>query len=511
MTRHQRTHAGSGPPRQTTRRSDRAIGIWLTVGVALLCLSTAGGSMTTTDAVLAFDVTKNIVEHGSIATTDERLHYAAYRGRDGRFYSPFGIAQSVWNIPFYVAGRTAARAAGPGLAQGDTLPKAAVALATVPAVALLAWACFALLLALGAGARKACVTAVLLVFATSLWPYSGFGFNQPLAGMFVWSAVLFAVTGRTDPGRLLAAGALAGLAILTRHEMALAAAVIGGWVLARHAHHRSRALGTYLAGLAPFAAVWCGLNWWRFGHPLESGYLRDATPGFGSSLVTGAWGLLLSPYASLFLYCPIVALTVPALRAMWRHDRDAALLLGAMFVACFALYASLGNWMGGRSYGPRYLVPLLPALILPLAFWSPGPTGRVLAATIAVISVLIQIPGVLVDYSKVREARAAAGDTVAQDLRWSGMPLLLNAQAVRERVPEAWRHVSGAAAPPPVPRDVPLASALSWGLNLWWLHLFYLGVLGRVGAVMVGSALACGGIAAALRAVTLARDQGIGG
>lgn len=90
----------------------RRTGLWLTAGVGLACLLTAGGSMTTTDAVIAFEVTRSIVEEHSVATGGTAPTYDAYRGVDGRYYSPFGIAQSIWNIPFYLAGRAAAERIG---------------------------------------------------------------------------------------------------------------------------------------------------------------------------------------------------------------------------------------------------------------------------------------------------------------------------------------------------------------------------------------------------------------
>ena len=168
----------------------RTPGVWLAIGVGLVCLVTAGGSMTTTDAVIAFDVTQGLLERGSVALSDESPRYEPFRGVDGRYYSPFGIAQSVWNIPFYLGGRAAAAAIGGPIGSRDAIPKAAVALGTVPAVALLAWVCLAVLLRLGAEPQRALCTTLLLVFGTSLWPYSGFGFNQPLTALFLWGAVL---------------------------------------------------------------------------------------------------------------------------------------------------------------------------------------------------------------------------------------------------------------------------------------------------------------------------------
>ena len=71
-------------------------------------------------------------------------------------------------------------------------------------------------------------------------------------------------------------------------------------------------------------------------------------------------------------YCPLAIAAVPAWLAFRRRQAPTAWLFLAIFVTLFAVYASLGNWMGGRWYGPRYLVLALPALTLPFAFWAFG-------------------------------------------------------------------------------------------------------------------------------------------
>jgi hypothetical protein len=332
---------------------------------------------------------------------------------------------------------------------------------------------------------------LLLVFATALWPYSGFGFNQPLTTLFLWAAVLGATAPCDRPWRFAAAGACAGLALLTRHEMAAAAIMIALFVAVRADRVQARALLWYAVGLAPMTAVWCALNWWRFGNPLESGYLRDTTPGYGGSIVSGAMGLLCSPYASLILYAPIVLLAVPGWRAMWRRNRAATLLFMALFLGYFLLYASLRNWMAGRSYGPRYLVPFLPALVLPLAFWSPSPRGRRTLIALAAVSLLVQVPGVFVDYSKVRMTRSAAGGTVGQETSWSAMPLLLNARAAAANAGAAAAFLAGSDPPERVTLDrADLSSSLSFSLDLWWLYLAYLGLIGRSTALAIAGTLA---------------------
>src|SRR4051794_7371628 len=89
---------------------------------------TAGGSLTSTDAVVTFALAKSLVEQRSIALDPNDVGNSAGRGIDGRYYSHFGIGQSLYDIPFYVAGRTAGRLIRTRIGKPETLPKAAVAL-----------------------------------------------------------------------------------------------------------------------------------------------------------------------------------------------------------------------------------------------------------------------------------------------------------------------------------------------------------------------------------------------
>jgi hypothetical protein len=467
-----------------------AAGAWIAVATGAICLLTAGGSMTSTDAVVAYDLTQSLVEHHSIAISHSILGKPAYQGIDGRYYSGFGLAQSIWNVPFYLAGRAAAR----HVRQPDAaaaIPKAVVTLGTIPAVALLAWCAFALLASLGVVDRRAAAAAILLVVATPLWPYSRFGFNQPLAALLLWAAVLCAVRARRDLVMAAAAGLVAGALILTRHEMFVAAGLLAVYVALDPPHLRRAA--AFAAGFLPLAAAWGAYNWIRFGSPLQMGYLRDTSIGWSGSIATGTLGLLFSAYSSIFLYCPLVFLSGAGLAALWRRDRRTALLFMAIFAGLFFVYASVGVWQGGRAYGPRHLVPVLPALLLPIAFWQPASrTTRRVCAALVVLSCLIQVPGVLVDYSKVRVAQARAGETVAQDMRWSRAPVLMNARASLDLVPPALATLAGMRPVVRIPRGVSLNEAFTVAPapDLWWYSLLCLGVIGRGTALAIAIALA---------------------
>jgi hypothetical protein len=106
-----------------------------------------------------------------------------------------------------------------------------------------------------------------------------------------------------------------------------------------------------------------------------------------------------------------------------------------------------------------------------------------------------------VDYSKVRMARATAGETVAQDMRWSGMPLWLNAQAAASSAPQVVQHL---ATPESAPRLKLDELRRATGFDFWWLHLFYLGAIGRFAALSIASGLAAGSALAIRHSLTLA-------
>ena len=203
---------------------------WLALGVYFF---TAGGSLTTTDAVVAFDVTRNIVEHGTVATSGNLLGMDAFRGADGRYYSPFGLLQSVYNIPFYVAGTSFVEVSGITAGRPDSIPKAFVALGQVLVSSWIVWQIFWLCLFVTKDEQAAALAALTAGFGSVLWPYAKFGFNQPLACATLTAAVISVFIGaRRNNWRPTAMGGVwLAASLMTRHEMAIAALPIGMWLL----------------------------------------------------------------------------------------------------------------------------------------------------------------------------------------------------------------------------------------------------------------------------------------
>ena len=116
------------------------------------------------------------------------------------------------------------------------------------------------------------------------------------------------------------------------------------------------------------------VNWRWFGEPLGAvalmGETNDAvhrTRGWIDWSFPGLPGLLLSPSRGLLIFSPIVAVALAgfadARRAPWGSPLP---WCAAAAIAQFILYGGYAVWWAGHTYGPRYMLDVLPALV-PLA------------------------------------------------------------------------------------------------------------------------------------------------
>jgi|TARA_B100000586_G_scaffold231892_1_gene181076 hypothetical protein len=236
-------------------------------------------------------------------------------------------------------------------------------------------------------------------------------------------------------------------------------------------------------------------NWIRFGNVFDTGYLRDHTAGF-SSFFEGALGLLFSPGGSLFLYSPLLILGAVALYELTRHDRNLGILLGGVSLVMFCFYASLEHWDADRSYGPRYLLPLAPMLCLPLVRWFACTTGDMRRRAVIIglaLSFMVQLPGVLVDFSKVGNTPEIGYQTrEVRRWQWPSSSFALNLKAATVAVPANVRFLTGIDPSPPREPAVGLArdysSQFSYSLDFWWVYLFFLTTVSGTTSLLLGIA-----------------------
>lgn len=281
---------------------------------------------------------------------------------DGRLYSNKAPGLALAALPGYVV----LEAVGAQVDGDPARPLWALGLLVVvlPATG-------AMLVVRGLGNRLApgfgAVAAVAIGLGTLLLPYATLFLNHVLSACLVVAAFALARSSRIPV--VAAAGVLAGLAVTVEYTNAIAAAGFGLLVLA--GTNRVRRAGAWavgaLAGVVPLVAY----NQLAFGEVLHSSYAADAQGAsvdlFGVPSLDVGLELLLSDHGLLVL-SPVLAAAGAGLPLMWRRGlRSEAATIGGVVLGYLIVDSAFYSPFGGFSPGPRYLIPVLPLLGVPLA------------------------------------------------------------------------------------------------------------------------------------------------
>jgi hypothetical protein len=367
----------AAPPR------DRKVVLWLGALVFSVTLLVNGGAIYSSDGISTYEVAKSIVGDGDVAIT----HGVVWKGRDGHYYSPFGIGQSLVALPVYSLIRPIAELTS----EPERVAQAGVAALMPLIAALIAVAMYRLARRLGGGQQSSAVVAVGGVAGTFLLAYSKDFFSEPLTTLLVILAVERAIALRP-----LASGVAAAAAVVTRPQF-LAFAPVLLWRTQRDAGWPA-----FLRTLVPITVgvlIDLGYNVLRFGSLTNFGYSDpDLKQGFTTPFHEGAAGLLFHPQKSILLFAPIVVLLAPALRRLWTTQRSGFWLLTGNLAITFILSATWWDWGGGWLWGPRLLIPgVIPALasIAPWADAGRATRRRTAVLVLFAIGALVSLPALV--------------------------------------------------------------------------------------------------------------------
>ena len=463
----------------------RSVGALLAIAFFALYAVTSAGTLSSRDGGVMYDTAMAIVLRHSLRLPP---HHHGLPGVGGGFYSKYGIAQSVAEIPQYVVGQAVAALQRPPMAQALAL---AVTMLTNPLImALAVWLFFQLAFELSPRVRTATIAAVMVGLASPLWPYAKTDFSEPLSALALTGAMLFLVRGRSRHMALNfgAAGMFGAIALLTKLTAGVALLALcmyacgvaaGAW-----RERRREAAGALLSwvGMLAAGAVLVGLyNVARYGHITDSGYYAADLP-FHAPLVIGLKGLLFGSGKGLLWYCPLVLVALALWPRMLARRRAEGILALAMIALTLVVFATYPVWWGGICWGPRYLIPIIPLLLLPLAY-MPEPHElrrrvRSVAAVVVAMSVLVQVLGVAVQPERYLRTGIRDAQYLGQ-LQYS--PMLAHAWFAAYDVvvlvdrPDAaamlksypWRHAGGTSA---------TQRLVIGGWSYWWW-----GVLAKYG------------------------------
>jgi hypothetical protein len=321
------------------------------------------------DPVNYYVVAQSIAERGTVALGIN--HYVPLElGADGKYYSKFGIGQSLAEVPFHWLGRAIAPRTDNQAYRNMFIYF--ITEMSVPVLCALICLLFALIgVELGYSLRVSAGAALLLGLATLIWPYSKIGFSEPLQGASLAAAFLFALRSRNSVAAAALSGFAAGLLILTKTANLIVIPLFVFYYLAdgnKNAKSRLLNAAVFLIQFSIFFILMLIYNKIRFGGLLNFGYDtgKDAAYGFSVAPLSGLYGFLFSPGKSIFVYSPVLVAALFGASAFHRRHRAESWLLWSAAAALTVVYSCWWAWHGDWCWGPRFLVPLVPLLALPL-------------------------------------------------------------------------------------------------------------------------------------------------
>jgi hypothetical protein len=199
----------------------------------------------------------------------------------------------------------------------------------------------------------------LFAIGTPLIHYALVDFSEPGVALMVILALLgIEAVEKGSSAAAVGVGAAVGVAALFRADSWLLVAppiTVALWWLGGRS---LRVLVLAAVGVAPPAALWMAYNAARFDAPFTSGYGNQT---FDNPLLEGLYGLTLSPGRGLFIYVPLVALGIALVPRLEGSARVFGIVAVSMLALRLLLYSRWWSWYGGGSWGPRFMVPMLPA------------------------------------------------------------------------------------------------------------------------------------------------------
>ncbi len=244
----------------------------------------------------------------------------------------------------------------------------------------------------------------LYALATPAFAYAHLLYGHQLTALLLWGGALLVVDAcRADrPLQAALGGLLAAAAVGVEYSAAFAGPPLAVFVLlwARRGRWRA-ALAAGIGAAVPLVLL--GLYHANiYGGPLRTGYHHVINPEFAAKHGQGFLGLvapswtafhahIVSSQGGLLWWAPLTVLALAGLWDMSRAPGDSALrsharlhlaIFAALVLACVSL-----NFEGGWRVGPRYLVAVLPALVLGWAHALRWVVGR--GAWSAIVTALL--------------------------------------------------------------------------------------------------------------------------
>ncbi|MBI1882394.1 MAG: hypothetical protein HYR94_29830, partial [Chloroflexi bacterium] len=243
--------------------------------------------------------------------------------------------------------------------------------------------------------------ALIYGLGTVAFPYSKALFQHQIAafGAFAGFFLLWRVIYDGANLRWLwLVGLLFGLTAISEYPVIPFLGLIFVWAVYKGSIHRQ--LYRVILGAFPMLLIFIMYNLATFStllpisykyHVIHNEIHRQGLMGITAPSLEALYGLTISPFRGLFVISPVLILAIPGLYLMWRQKyQDVAILLAFIIIGFFLYNISYLFWWGGYAIGPRYLVPMIPFMMIPISLtfnrWFDRLIGRLVIGLLIILS-----------------------------------------------------------------------------------------------------------------------------
>ncbi len=227
----------------------------------------------------------------------------------------------------------------------------------------------------GFSVRVCLVLVFLYGLSSMIWAYSQTSLNAVPFTFFILTGFLFYRKFKKTNSHfnLILTGIFFGVSFLTRNDMILIIIPFFIFLLIT-SFQKNTKLKTFFAFTIPTFSSYVIhkiIEYVRVGITDNPSTISTLPKQFTDAAISNPYpqqlfGILFSPGAGLFIYSPIVFASIVGFFDFYKRNKSDCILL-LSFITFFTLFYSAGSyWHGFNGWGPRYLLPIIPFLILPL-------------------------------------------------------------------------------------------------------------------------------------------------
>ena len=345
--------------------------IYLNIFVFFLLVNilVTGGRLASSDETAIFLLTESMAMHGTVDVPAGIIDNGTEA--NGKFYIWYEVGQSLVAVPFYWGANAASGVLHLPPELKTLFTKAAVGVFNGFIGAGIAVLLFAFAGKLGYSTRTSLLLCAAFGIGTFAFPYFKSFLREPLLTFYLLASCYFLFCWRKSPEKwkwALLAGIFAGLGFLTKVTFAVNIILFACYVLYfywKHGDQRKHAMRSISMMVLPVVLATVIMFWYnyaRFNNPFDLGYKGGTS--FSTPFYVGFFGLMLSPGKSFFLYAPIAIIGIGGFRILYKKFPEDVWLWLGLFAANIVLYGNYVAWGSDGSWGPRYLVPLIPFFVL---------------------------------------------------------------------------------------------------------------------------------------------------